>query len=91
MLQNEYLIAKIGADTAENEGNSAENLPKIGNYPTGPQAAYGVPTAPPGQGVRRSRPPVLQRPRPAGGPLLGPRLSDGHRCDKYKFSAIPAK
>ena len=37
MLQNAYLIAKIGADTAENERNFAENLPKIGNYPTGPR------------------------------------------------------
>ena len=36
MLQNTYLLAKIGADTAENERNFAENLPKIGNYPTGP-------------------------------------------------------
>ena len=38
MLQNAYLFAKIGADTAENERNFAENLlnlPKIGNYPTG--------------------------------------------------------
>ena len=30
-----YFLAKIGADTAENERNFAENLPKIGNYPTG--------------------------------------------------------
>ena len=30
-----YLLAKIGADTAENERNFAEILPKIGNYPTG--------------------------------------------------------
>ena len=36
MLQNAYLLAKIGADTAENEQNFAENLPKIGNHPTGP-------------------------------------------------------
>ena len=35
MLQNAYLLAKIGADTAENERNFAEILPKIGNYPTG--------------------------------------------------------
>ena len=34
MLKNAYLLAKIGADTAENERNFAENLPKIGNYPT---------------------------------------------------------
>ena len=36
MLSNAYLLAKIGADTAEKERNSDENLPKIGNYPTGP-------------------------------------------------------
>ena len=36
MLQNAYLLAKIGADAAENERNFAEILPKIGNYPTGP-------------------------------------------------------
>ena len=36
MLQNAYLLAKIGADTAENERNFAEKLTKIGNYPTGP-------------------------------------------------------
>ena len=29
MLQNAYLIAKIGADTAENERKFAENLPKM--------------------------------------------------------------
>jgi hypothetical protein len=35
MLQNAYLLAKIGADTAENERIFAEILPTIGNYPTG--------------------------------------------------------
>ena len=34
MLKNAYLLAKIGADTAENEQHFAEMLPKIGNYPT---------------------------------------------------------
>ena len=34
MLKNAYLLAKIGADTAENERNFVDNLPKIGNYPT---------------------------------------------------------
>ena len=29
MLSNEYLLAKIGADTAENEQNVAEILPKV--------------------------------------------------------------
>ena len=38
MLQNAYFLAKIGADTAENEQHFAEILPKIGNYPTGPGA-----------------------------------------------------
>ena len=36
MLQNAYLLAKIGADTAENERNVANILPKNGNYRTGP-------------------------------------------------------
>ena len=36
MLRNAYLLAKIGADAAENERNFAEILPKIGNYPTDP-------------------------------------------------------
>ena len=41
MLQSAYLIALIGADTAENERNVVKNLPKIGNYPTPPPG--GVP------------------------------------------------
>ena len=36
MLQNAYFLAKIGADTAENEQHFAEFLSKLGNYPTGP-------------------------------------------------------
>ena len=36
MLSNAYFLAKIGADTAENEQHCAEILPKAGNYPTGP-------------------------------------------------------
>ena len=36
MLQNAYFLAKIGADTAENEQHFAEILPKTGNDPTGP-------------------------------------------------------
>ena len=35
MLKNAYLLAKIGADTAEHERIFAQNLPKISNYPTG--------------------------------------------------------
>ena len=43
MLQNAYLLAKIG-DTAENERNFAEDLPKIGNYPAGSSTMW--PTCP---------------------------------------------
>ena len=39
MLQNTYSLAKIGADTDENEQHFAEILPKTGNYPTGPPGA----------------------------------------------------
>ena len=35
MLHYVYFLAKIGADTAENEQHFAEFLPKTGNYPTG--------------------------------------------------------
>ena len=62
MLQNAYFLAKIGADTAENEQHFAEILPKTGNYPTGPPAR--VDPAPPG--------PV---PRP---PPVPPRLPTAH-------------
>ena len=41
MLQNAYFLAKIGADTAENEQHFAEILPKTGNYPTGPSRKRG--------------------------------------------------
>ena len=30
MLKNAYFLAKIGADTAENERHFAENLPRLG-------------------------------------------------------------
>ena len=46
MLQNAHLLAKIGADTAENELKFADNLPKIGNYPAGStRRAVGPPRA----------------------------------------------
>ena len=35
MLQNAYFLAKLGADTAENEQHFSEILPKTSNYPTG--------------------------------------------------------
>ena len=49
MLQNAYLLAKIGADTAENEQHFAEILPKTGvrehrNAPAG--ASSGGSSAP---------------------------------------------
>ena len=55
MLQSAYLLAEIGADTAENARNSAENLPKVGNYPTG---------CPSTAGARRGPARALRRPRP---------------------------
>ena len=61
MLQNAYLLAKIGADAAENELNFAENLPtKIGNYPTGP--------LPYGPRWRRCSPGSLSATRPRSRP-----------------------
>ena len=36
MLQNAYLLAKIGDDTAENERNLPNVCQKTDNYPTGP-------------------------------------------------------
>ena len=32
MLQNAYLLAKIGADTAENERKFADNCQKLANF-----------------------------------------------------------
>ena len=63
MLSNAYFLAKIGADTAENEQHFAEILPKNGNYPTGP-LPYGLtleaegvplPAAPFPRGARSNR------------------------------------
>ena len=64
MLQNAYFLAKIGADTAENEQHFAEILPKIGNDPTG----RGVRAA---RRAARGRAAVPRR-EPALGPLRGP-------------------
>ena len=52
MLQNAYLLAKIGADTAENEQHFAENLPKADNYPTGPTAPSPRRRAPRARGLQ---------------------------------------
>ena len=59
MLQNAYFLAKIGADTAENEQHFAEILPKTGNYPT----------RVPGRRRRRRRRRRLRRRRGRGRPL----------------------
>ena len=56
MLQNAYLVAKIGADTAENEQHSAEILPTAA-----------PPSAPPRPRQRGPAPLVA-----VGGPRLGP-------------------
>ena len=58
MLQNAYLLAKIGADTAENEQHFAKNLRKTDNYPTGPERVHdrrGLRGGREGGACRRSR------------------------------------
>ena len=51
MLQNDHILAKIGADTAENEQHFAEILP-IGRWVAGPRGRRGL-----------SFSPSVQRPR----------------------------
>ena len=58
-VEHPYLLAKISADTAENEGNVAEFLPKIGNYPR-----YAFPAA--GPAAARPPPPCAREKRAAG-------------------------
>ena len=53
MLQNAYFLAKIGADTAENEQHFAEILPKNGNVELRPPAAAAPPR--PGAPLRRTK------------------------------------
>ena len=48
MLQSAYFLAKIGADTAENEQHFAEILPKIGNCAGPGQQRAAAPGARPG-------------------------------------------
>ena len=68
MLKNAYLLAEVGADTAENKQHFAEILPKTGNYPTGRCGRE-----------RRSEVVVAgARPaRPRGGGGVGPRPALG--------------
>ena len=62
MLQDAYIIAKIGADTAENERNFAEILPKIRkirNHRTGtPSGARSAKQGAMAQASLRTRQPV---------------------------------
>ena len=69
MLQNAYFVAKIGADTAENEQHFAENLPKINNYPTGP----------PSRGRPRGRPRARGRAPPGTSGIPGRAPPGGER------------
>ena len=57
MLQNAYFLAKIGADTAENEQHFAEILPKTGNYPTGPRGRRRMDGLPRARGAADGRVP----------------------------------
>ena len=57
MLQNAYFLAKIGADTAENEQHFAEILPKTGNYPTGQHQSTSTGS---GQAARQAAQPAGQ-------------------------------
>ena len=68
MLQNAYFLAKIGADTAENEQHFAEILPKIGNYPTGPPGPVRGPSCREKCGSRSSRAASSRRRRPRSAP-----------------------
>ena len=62
MLQDAYFLAKIGADTAENEQHFAEILLKTGNYPTGPPVAFGTARSSAGLDGARERGPAEARP-----------------------------
>ena len=77
MLQNACLVAKIGADTAENEQHFAGILPKIGNYPKGrPRPA------------RSSfSPRVGERETSEGVTALGQPVADGYVIHICRWSA----
>ena len=90
--QNAYLLAKIGADTAENGRNFAESLPKIGNYSTGPlpyrssqQVQEGEPRGPQRQHASRDlRRPHVDRSRPPLRPGL-PAAEKRYVCSSFKL------
>ena len=85
MLQNAYLLAKIGADTAENERNFAEILLKFGNYPTGPWTFRGAGAS--GQGGRSTSqgPTIRCAPWQPSGPSRRRRLTCAYRRDAAKM------
>ena len=87
MLKNVYLVAMIGADTAENEQHSAEILPKTGNYPTGPPGG-GVPRARRARPLRAVPARALRRGHAAG--QGGPRL-DRANFRGFVLGCIEAK
>ena len=64
MLQNAYLLAKIGADTAENEQHFAENLPKTDDRREAARARHGARRREPvpREHQRRPAPPQLRAP-----------------------------
>ena len=86
MLQNAYLLAKIGADTTENERNFGEILPQFCNYPY-PTVAQAGPRA-----LRRGRPnaaeAVLGGADCARGPVTGRGIKSEHTYLWYLFYQI---
>ena len=92
MLKNAYLLARIGADTAENERSFGEKLPKIGDYPTGPQAqarCHGAALRRGGRGPHRA--PSCGARRNAGGTTGGraaPGLANLHFLQNLNFANI---
>ena len=87
MLQNACLLAKIGADTAENERNFAEICQKFATtlrvpparWPTTSEAAAGASLGADGAARRRARrrPP---RSRPRRRPSVGSNSESGRTC-----------
>ena len=71
MLSNAYLLAKFRFDTAQNERNVAEILPKTDNYPTDPTAPTSAPPRPSGALKGFRRPGGRRGRRPPEWPSLG--------------------
>ena len=73
MLKNAYLLAKIGADTAENERHFAENLPKIGSSAASTQAPVVL----------------VEAAFLHGAVAVAPVAPDVHLGSHFRFGAIP--